>query len=301
MPELPEVEIIRRGLAEKLPGRVVQSVSGQEVRVFLTPLPEIEARLPGQAIVSVERRGKFLILRLESEALVIHLGMTGQVTFWDRAADDSPGFLRHPKTGLQSIRQHTADQHTHLIVRFSDGNRLHYRDPRKFGKIRRYSAQGLEHAEPLAQLGPEPLGPQWSLTRLEGRLKKTRRVIKAALLDQGIAAGVGNIYADEALFRAGIRPTRVSARLSRREIERLWRAIPEVLESGIAFRGTSFRDYIDSDGAQGSNQEQLMVYGRAHEPCRHCGAPIRKIVLTQRGTHYCPRCQRRGARAKPQR
>jgi formamidopyrimidine-DNA glycosylase len=297
MPELPEVETIRRGLQARLPGREVAGVEGRPCRVFLSPLDELQARLPGQRVVGLERRGKYLLVTLERDALLVHLGMTGQLTFWDKDQPDAPGFIR-TQTGLQVTRQHAVDEHTHLVVSFSDGNRLHYRDFRKFGKIRCYRLDELERAEPLLELGPEPLGPDFDLVRFRGRIRKTSRAIKAVLLDQQVAAGVGNIYADEALFVAGLRPSWRASSLRPAEVRRLHEAIPEVLAKGVRFRGTSFRDYVDSDGTRGENQEQLWVYGRGGEPCRRCGTPIRKIVIAQRGTHYCPVCQSRGGRGE---
>jgi formamidopyrimidine-DNA glycosylase len=292
VPELPEVEIIRQGLEARLPGRQVVGVEALAARVFLSPVEALVGRLPGQRCTGVTRRGKYLIVWFERDALLIHLGMTGQVTFWDHAADDAERFLRHPKTGLQVIRQHAADPHTHLVLRLDGGDAVHYRDPRKFGKIRFLPREDLAGCEPLAELGPEPLGPDFSLDRLGQWLWHTQRAVKVALLDQRVAAGVGNIYADEALFAARILPTRRARTLTRAELARLHAAIPAVLEKGIRFRGTSFRDYIDSDGVRGTNQEQLFVYGREGEPCRVCGTPIRRVVLGQRGTHYCPSCQR---------
>jgi formamidopyrimidine-DNA glycosylase len=295
MPELPEVEVIRRGLQNRLPGSTVSTVETRDKRVFLTPRDEIESRLRGQTVQTVERRGKFLLIRLDRDILLVHLGMTGQLTYWDKNRSDSPRFLVQPATGLQQIRQHRPDKHTHMTVHFVDGNALNFRDIRQFGNVRLFPEGDIEQVEPIRKLGMEPLTDEFQYQRFRDSLKKTSRVIKAVLLDQRIVAGVGNIYADESLFYARLRPTWRADRLSAAETRRLFEAIPRALQKGIELGGTSLRDYVDSDGQQGSNQEELMVYGRAGEPCRNCRTPITKTVVAQRGTHFCAVCQRRGA------
>lgn len=294
MPELPEVEVIRRGLAERVPGRTIERVEVRKANVLELPEDELQRRLEGRRIEAVRRRGKFLILPVGADALIVHLGMTGQLTFWDRAAPDSPGFIVQDTTGLQRARQHAVDKHTHVTFWFSDGDALHYRDIRMFGLIQVWPVARLHEMKGLGELGPEPLEDAFTLEHLSAGLKGRKRAIKAQLLDQHFVAGVGNIYADEALFRAGIGPERLAGRLTRAERERLFEAIPAVLRQGIEFGGTSMRDYIDSDGQRGSNQEALRVYGREGEPCYTCGTPIRRVIVAQRSSHYCPRCQRRG-------
>jgi formamidopyrimidine-DNA glycosylase len=236
-----------------------------------------------------------LLLELDADCLVFHMGMTGQLTFWDKTRDDGR-FYRQPTTGLQRVRQHRPDRHTHLSLWFTDGNAVHFRDIRKFGSVRLVRRSQLAALDVLQRLGPEPLGPEFHFKPFRRALRRTRRAIKAVLLDQQVVAGLGNIYADEALFAAGLRPFWQANNLSHDETQRLFEAIPVVLEKGIHFGGTSLRDYIDSDGARGSNQEELLVYGRGGEPCRVCGTPIQRIVLAQRSTHYCPSCQRRPRR-----
>ncbi|MFZ0430600.1 MAG: DNA-formamidopyrimidine glycosylase, partial [Acidobacteriota bacterium] len=189
-------------------------------------------------------------------------------------------------------RQHPPDRHTHLQLHFLDGRTLMLRDIRKFGKIRLVPRDGKSLARLFSHLGPEPLSEDYQLPAfLQEMIRRGRTRVKALLLDQRFVAGVGNIYADEALFDAGIRPSRRVRNLRRYERVRLFRSIPVVLEKGIALGGTSLRDFVDSNGDTGHHQEELNVYGRNGRPCRRCGTAIVKIVVAQRGTHFCPLCQ----------
>ena len=305
MPELPEVETVRRSLLPYLPGRVIDevevrsslcsqaAVGGMLVLVHPTP-SEFTQRLRGQTFDSLGRHGKLLNFRLtgpRAQHLLIHLGMTGQLTYRDPGRIDQP-FQRHPKTGLQRSVQHPVDQHTHISFRFSDGTEMHYRDIRKFGKWRLYHEGDPALDAEFAKLGPDPLTPAFTLKGFGAALKGTGRAIKAVLLDQGVVAGVGNIYADEALHRAGIRPLSTSSALSRSRVQVLYEAVREVLELGLRNGGTSLSDYVDGEGRAGTNQEQLRAYGREHEPCCHCNTPMVRILVTQRSTTYCPKCQK---------
>jgi formamidopyrimidine-DNA glycosylase len=275
MPELPEVETVRRGLAPHVIGASVVDAVWGETRVFRFAPDLLMDELPGQRIVQVGRRGKFLVIELERHYLLFHLGMTGQLT------------LVH---GHQAV----ADRHTHLQILLDCGITILFRDIRKFGRIF-FLEKKRELLDSLfSLLGLEPFGADYTLPAFLRRFRKRDLRVKSLLLDQKFVAGVGNIYADEALFEASIHPARSVRRLSRREKERLFRAIPVVLERGIAHGGTSFRDFIQSDGSRGSNQQILNVYGREGAPCRRCGTPIEKIVISQRGTHFCPLCQRTG-------
>lgn len=297
MPELPEVETIRRGLLLRVPGRLIRKVVTSDARIFQCDRAEIEEKLPGQSVLSLSRRGKFLIFKLQRELLIFHLGMTGQLTLRDPAAQDSPSFLRHEVTGLQRVRQHPPDHHTHLQVHFDDGTSLLFRDPRKFGKVHLLENSSRALTEFFSGLGLEPLSPEYDMVAFLRALEGRNIRIKTLLLDQKFVAGVGNIYADEALFEARIHPLRTVRSMRRWEKEKLFEAIPRVLQKGIEFGGTSLRDYIQSDGARGNHREELKVYGRHGKPCRRCGSPIEKIYLNQRGTHFCPGCQLR----RPQR
>lgn len=272
-------------------GRCVSDVVIGDKKVFQTSPMEFEKGLVGQTIRELTRRGKFLIMALENSYCIIHLGMTGQLTFRDPVREDSDGFLRHPVTGLQRARQHAPDRHTHVQILFVDGSALLYRDIRKFGKVFLLNGSPEALAQFFQKLGLEPFTPEYALKPFLGKFRRRKLRVKSLLLDQKFVAGVGNIYADEALFEAGIHPARLASSLRRTEKERLFEAIRLVLERGITYGGTSLRDYINSDGDQGSNQEELMVYGRKDEPCLRCGSLIRKIVISRRGTHFCPKCQ----------
>ena len=295
MPELPEVETIRQGLREQILRATVHDVESTACRIFQSPLEVLLERLPGQHIVEIDRRGKFLIIRLSCDRLVIHLGMTGQLTVWHPERPDSEGFLRHPVTGLQRVRQHSADKHTHLQLHFDDGRSLLFRDPRKFGKCHLLEKE-TELAALLSHLGIEPLSDEYTLEAFLKRMKGRKTSIKALLLDQRVVAGVGNIYADEALFRASIHPSRRAHHLRRYEKVRLFQAVRLALERGVVYGGTTLRDYVRSDGREGENQEKLLVYGRPGQACPRCGTGIEKIVVAQRGTHFCSNCQ---PRSKP--
>lgn len=292
MPELPEVETIRRGLLPRILGLRIQRIEVGDPKIFQSEPSRLEAELPGQVIHALWRRGKFLVLDLDRNHLVLHLGMTGQLTLRDAARADDTRFLRSPLTGLERARQHAPDRHTHLQVHFLDGRVLMLRDSRKFGKVRLMPRNGASLVQLFSHLGCEPLSDEFQLASFLEKMRRRPKVqIKSLLLDQKFVAGIGNIYADEALFEAGIRPTRRVRSLRRYEKVRLFESVPRVLEKGIIFGGTSLRDYVDSNGEAGHHQEELNVYARSGKTCRRCGTPIVKIVVGQRGTHFCPCCQ----------
>lgn len=292
MPELPEVETIRRGLEAAVPGRRIRRVEVRCDRVLLKPDAATFAReLTGQAFGPPKRHGKFLILPLDRHTLLVHLGMTGQITVRDPELEDQP-FERQAITGLQRTTQHPVDGHTHIVLDLEDGRQLMYRDIRKFGKWRLYRPEELEQVPELTRLGPDPFTPAYRLEEFRASLKRTRRAVKAALLDQGLVAGVGNIYADEALFLAGIRPSRRGVTLTRAEMTKLFGTVKHVLELGIQNRGTTLADYRDASGQSGSNQTSLQAYGRYGEACYRCGGELRRATVGQRTTTWCPRCQK---------
>lgn len=292
MPELPEVETVRLSLLPFLPGRTVSEVVVHHPKVLVEPTPDdFVRRLTGRTFHALERLGKQLVFGLGEETLLVHLGMTGQLTFRDPGRADTP-FERHPATGLQRALQHPPDKHTHISLGFEDGCAVHYRDIRKFGKWRLLRSDSARLPELLARLGPDPLTTAWQESRFVERIRATQRPVKAALLDQMVAAGVGNIYADEALFLAGIRPEVRGARLSRPRLRKLFAAVPEVLQQGLRNKGTSFSDYVDAEGNKGSNQDALLVYGRAGLPCFRCGSVLRKSTVAQRTSVWCPVCQK---------
>jgi len=281
MPELPEVETVVRDLRPQLAGRRIESVQltrDPAIRKRLVRYPNptrFVRRLRGRTIRSVERRGKYLVLPLDhdGERLVVHLGMTGHLRVWEP--------------------EETPVKHTHFRALLDSGLELRYDDPRQFGRLLLGTQDELVagHAFP-AKLGPEPIHGDLTEAEFDKIVKSRRRPIKSALLDQSFLAGVGNIYADEACFRAGIRPSRWTHRLTARERRALYGAIQEVLENSIAARGSSVINYVDAYGLSGSNQEKLLVYGRSGEPCVTCGTPLQGTRLAGRGTVYCRKCQR---------
>ena len=271
MPELPEVETTARGLRARIVGLRVRWVGGVDWPPMLPNATEADlARaLVGRAVAGVDRRGKYLLLDFEGDrTLAIHRKMSGNVLL--RPA----GSAREP--------------HTHLEIAFSDATVLRLVDPRKFGRVYLFLS-GAELAAFLhARLGPEPFV---GADVLAGRLRGRRGRIKSLLLDQSFLAGVGNLYADEALWEARIHPLRAADSLSEAEIGRLALAIQQVLSAGIERRGTSFSSYLDADGSPGENQEYLRVYGRFDQPCPRCGSPIRRLLIGQRTSHFCAVCQ----------
>jgi formamidopyrimidine-DNA glycosylase len=273
MPELPEVETVRRALALELSARRITAVSGRSV-AMRRPL-EVErltAVLPGRRFAEPRRRGKYLLIDLEpSGTLLIHLGMSGRLTITDAAAPVLP--------------------HTHVTVEVDDGRELRFVDPRRFG-LMVWLEPGQEVTDPsLSALGMEPLDPGLE-ERLPPLLKARRAPLKALLLDQHLVAGIGNIYAAEALWRAGVRPSRQGNRTSIERLARLTREVRAVLEEAVGEGGTTIRDYATPDGNFGYFAVQLQAYGRQGEPCRRCGTTLRADVLGGRTTAWCPGCQR---------
>jgi formamidopyrimidine-DNA glycosylase len=287
MPELPEVEVTRRLLADKIMGRRISSVRCTAPSYFfLTPPRRLEQSLPGETVVSLDRQGKYLLMGLgEGKRLLLHLGMTGQLFI---AGVQSPRLIRLPPRGKHPAPA-GGDPHTHLVIEFDDGAPgLRFRDVRKFGKVR-LLARGESDAR-LEKLGPDALSADGAQLFTDSRRRSVP--IKTLLLDQGVLAGVGNIYADEALFLAGVRPTRSARRVTQKECAAIAAHVRAVLERSIATGGSSISDYIAPDGSDGQFQKERRVYARAEEPCFVCTSLIRRIVIGQRSAHYCPRCQR---------
>ncbi len=276
MPELPEVETVRRRLEPVLTGRRFERVEISDHRLVRPYEPdEIAAELQGERVVAVERRGKYLIVRFETDrVLLIHLRMTGS--------------LRHSASGLDD------DPHRRALVRLDDGSDIAYRDVRRFGTWLLLEPGELD-AYLATRLGEEPLEALFTAARLGQLFAKRRAPVKAALLDQRTLAGMGNIYVDEALWRAKIHPLRPAESLGRDELRRLHRAVRATLEHGIARQGSTLRDYALPDGGSGSMQHEFKVYGRGGEPCDRCGAAIAKIGVAGRGTWFCPTCQPQAA------
>jgi formamidopyrimidine-DNA glycosylase len=274
VPELPEVETIRARLAPRLEGRRFESVKIVDPRLTRPEPPElVAAALEGERIVRVSRRGKYLVFEFESgRHLLVHLRMTGN--------------MEHPARGGLA-----ADPYRRAVVKLDDGSDVAYRDVRRFGTWDLLEPGELDGYFAVRRLGGEPLEPGFTTRALTEALAGRRAPIKAALLDQRAAAGIGNIYADEALWRARIHPLRPAGTLTADEIARLRKAIRTALEMGIARQGTTLRDYRDPQGRRGRMQDALKVYGRAGEPCPRCGTPVEKTRAGGRGTWFCPSCQ----------
>ena len=274
MPELPEVETIVRGLRQgsaerggSVVGKTIARVSVRWPRHIARPSPRaLKLALPGQTIRAVTRRGKYLVFPLTDGVLLIHLKMSGDLVLASAGAPP--------------------EKYARTIFHFDDGSELRFNDTRKFGKVFYVPAAD----DVTGALGPEPLEPAFTVAKFGQMLKARQRALKPLLLDQTFLAGLGNIYTDEALHRAGLHPLRRSDSLTPDEVRRLWRAIREALRLGLRHNGAS----IDWAYRGGGFQNHFRVYGRADEPCLGCGALIRRIVVGQRGTHYCPECQQPG-------
>jgi formamidopyrimidine-DNA glycosylase len=273
VPELPEVETIRARLAPGLTGRRFERVEISDPRLTRPEPPEaVASQLEGERVKAVGRRGKYLVVEFESgRHLLIHLRMTGNV--------------QHP-AGAET------DPYRRAVVRLDDGSDVAYRDVRRFGTWELLEPGELDGYFAARRLGGEPLERSFTTAALTRALAGRRAPVKAALLDQRAAAGIGNIYADEALWRARIHPLRLSGSLTPAEIARLRKAVRAALEMGIARQGATLRDYRGPDGARGRMQEEFRVYGRGGKPCDRCGTPIEKIRAGGRGTWFCPNCQR---------
>jgi formamidopyrimidine-DNA glycosylase len=278
VPELPEVESVRRRLVPVLEGRRLARVEIADARLTRPVDPDVVARaLEGERVAALERRGKYLIVRFESgRALLIHLRMTGS--------------LRHHAPENPASGSLPFDPHRRAVVNLDDGSDVAYRDVRRFGTWLLLEPGELE---PYLdeRVGPEPLERSFGSRQLAKRLTGRRAPIKAAILDQRTLAGVGNIYADEALWRARIHPLREARSLDDDEVKALRKGIRDALELGIRRQGSTLRDYTLPDGGSGGMQAEFKVYGRAGEPCARCGTPIERIRVAGRGTWYCPSCQ----------
>lgn len=277
MPELPEVETVANDLRPHLVGRTIVRCDLRRPDIVRHPDPaRFTAILTGACIAAMTRRGKYILHHLGegggATLLVVHLGMTGQ---WRCVAGDTP-----------------EPDHLHAVLGLDDGRQLRYRDVRRFGRLLLGSEAELVASRKLPRLGPEPIDPGFTSDDLYRRLHVRRAPLKALLLDQMVLAGVGNIYADESCFRARVRPDRPANTLSRRSVARLHRSLAALLLEAIANRGSSVDDYRDAWGEMGSEQEQLLVYGRAGEPCVRCGRPLALVRLAGRSTVFCRRCQR---------
>ena len=270
MPELPEVETTRRGIAPHVEGQTVLDVivRHQQLR---WPVPRgLKKTLQGQRINSVSRRAKYLLLGFDHGTLILHLGMSGR--------------LRIIPAGR------IAEKHDHLDILFGNGKTLRLTDPRRFGAVL-WTKENPEAHELLAHLGPEPLSDTFTSDTLYQRSRNRHSSIKQFIMDGKVVVGVGNIYASETLFLAGINPKAIASKVSRARYEKLTAAIKQVLAAAIAQGGTTLRDFVGGDGKPGYFAQQLNVYGRVGEPCHRCGMAIKQITQGQRSSYYCPHCQ----------
>lgn len=298
MPELPEVETVMRGLAAVLEGHRITEVEQRRPDLRF-PFPEnLARRMEGRRVLSFRRRAKYMMMRLEGgESLLIHLGMSGRMVA--REAGAAPVPRLGPMGAASDARGHNAppEAHEHLVIATDHGWRVGFVDPRRFGSVDLVATPAEDSHRFLAGLGPEPLEDAFTPAVLSAALAGKHTPIKAALLDQGVVAGLGNIYVCEALFRAGISPRRLAHTVAGARAARLVPAIKSVLAESIGAGGSSLRDYVRADGELGRFQERFAVYGRADEPCPGCpGVPpcqgIGRIVQSGRSTFFCARRQR---------
>lgn len=270
MPELPEVETTRRGISPFVEGREIVEVVVRQRRLRVPVPADVEETLVGARFGKLSRRAKYLLLPVGERTLLWHLGMSGS--------------LRLARVGDQPRK------HDHVDVVLEDGGMLRYHDPRRFGFVD-WLAGGVATDTRLSRLGPEPLSPDFDGERLHQLSRGRRASVKPFIMDNAVVVGVGNIYATEALFLAGIDPRRAAGRVSRARYERLAEAIKGVLAAAITQGGTTLRDFVSGTGEPGYFAQRLNVYGRAGQACRHCGGELRQIVLGQRASVFCPRCQ----------
>lgn len=262
MPELPEVETVVRTLRPAIVGKRILNAEFTGLRVLIGSPRKTANALAGKRIKAIERYGKFIAIRLDKGYLVVHLGMTGRL-----------------------LVDGNLSKWTHAVFTLDKGS-LRYEDPRQFGRIE----YGEELPARVSRLGPEPL--EVTADEFARRLKQRKSPIKAVLLNQAVVRGVGNIYADEALFRAGVHPKKIAASLKRERADRVHTAMQEVLAEAIESRGSSVSNYVDAEGHKGAFQNAQRIYQRTGEPCVTCGTPIKRIVVAQRSTHFCPKCQK---------
>lgn len=275
MPELPEVETVTRTLRELVKGKQISQVEVFLPRIIQHPA-EIEQfcdALVGHTIIDVARRGKFIRIILDGLVLVSHLRMEGRY-----------GVYR---------KEEEIEKHTHVIFTFTDGTQLRYKDVRQFGTMHLFKKGEDIQQLPLKKLGVEPLSEQFTVELLRNKLEKRSSKIKPLLLNQELIVGLGNIYVDEALFTAGIHPERSPSSLSKREWKKLHEAIVQTLQAAVEAGGSSIKSYVNGQGEMGMFQQQLLAYGRENQPCSKCGTFITKFVVGGRGTHICPKCQRK--------
>ncbi|MFP4370632.1 MAG: bifunctional DNA-formamidopyrimidine glycosylase/DNA-(apurinic or apyrimidinic site) lyase [Halanaerobium sp.] len=276
MPELPEVETVVKGLRPLITDKIVTAVEIREKNMIAYPENDIESfrdSLIGSKIEAVNRRGKYIIIELSQDKnMVIHLRMTGKLL-------------------VKEVKEFR-DKHTHVIFSLNDGQEIRFNNIRKFGRVYLIDKNHPEQAGGLADLGPEPLSEELTLEDFKKLFENRRALMKSLLLNQHFVAGIGNIYADEILFRSAVRPDRTADTLTEAEKEAIYHNMRDILEKGIIYGGTSFSDYVNAFGEKGSFQEELRVHQREGENCYDCGSIIEKIKISGRSTYFCPKCQK---------
>ncbi len=270
MPELPEVETTKNGITPHIEGQTVSRILIRQAQLRWL-IPDSIQQMQGQVIKSIERRAKYLLLNTSIGTAIIHLGMSGSLRIVDIGTE--------------------AEKHDHVDIDFRHGKTLRLRDPRRFGAVL-WTQEPVQHHTLICKLGPEPLSDDFTAEYLYQQAKNRLVSIKVFIMNAHIVVGVGNIYASESLFMAGIHPKRAAGRISLKRIEKLVTSIKQVLQKSIEQGGTTLKDFANAEGQSGYFQVALQVYGRTGEPCPHCSTPIKQIKLGQRSTFYCPACQR---------
>lgn len=273
MPELPEVETVRRGLEKLILGKKISNIDIRYSKMIKTDLDEFKRVLPGQVVKSMGRRGKYLLFYLSDKVLISHLRMEGKYFYYPDQVPER--------------------KHAHLFIQFADGATLVYEDVRKFGTMELLVPELLEAYFLSKKLGPEPTEQDFDLPTFQKALQRSKKTIKSHLLDQTLVAGLGNIYVDEVLWKAKIHPTRLSNSLTAKEARKVHDETIKVLGQAVEKGGSTIRTYTNAFGEDGTMQEFHQVYDKAGQECSRCGAMIEKIQLGGRGTHFCPKCQRR--------
>lgn len=273
MPELPEVETVRRGLEKLILGKKISNIDIRYPKMIKTDLHEFQKEMPGQVILSMGRRGKYLLFYLSDKVLISHLRMEGKYFYYPDQVPER--------------------KHAHVLIHFEDGGTLVYEDVRKFGTMELLAPELLDSYFISKKLGPEPTEKDFDLERFKLALKKSKKPIKSHLLDQTLVAGLGNIYVDEVLWRAKVHPVRISQSLTAQEARKVHDEIIKVLGQAVEKGGSTIRTYTNAFGEDGTMQEFHQVYDKTGQACSRCGVIIEKIQLGGRGTHFCPKCQRR--------
>lgn len=293
MPELPEVETIRRGLGRLLPGKkILSAIHIDSPKSFPNPTAEVDSFMIGASVVGVRRRAKVLLIELDSDyTLVVHLKMTGQLVYVDSSQSIEPRFGGgHP---TDSLIGQLPDRSTRVVVKFTDGSTLYFNDQRKFGWMRLVPTISVPDIDFMKRVGPEPLEIDFTAVQFIPRIRRRNNTtIKAAILDQSVLAGVGNIYADESLWGAKIHPSKRVRDVSDDQLAELLVQIKAVMTLSIEKGGSTDRNYVDAEGQRGSYLQFANVFRREGQPCNRCGTTIEKIRVAGRGTHVCPNCQK---------